>query len=64
MFLYDCYENEAVKQGVQLVIRTGQGLLLLGTVERVNSSLGCPEYVVSSPRQLASGQRRELQLQL
>lgn len=37
MFLYGCYENEAVEQGGQLVIRTDQGLLPLGTVERVSS---------------------------
>lgn len=37
MFLYVCYENEAVKQGGQLVIRTDQGLLPLGTVQRISA---------------------------
>lgn len=31
MFFYTCYENESVKQLGQVVIRTGQGLLLLCT---------------------------------
>lgn len=35
MFLYGYYENEAVKQGGQLVIRLDRGLLPSGTVERV-----------------------------
>lgn len=37
MFLYGYYENEAVKQGGQLVIRTGQGPSPLGTEERIGS---------------------------
>lgn len=37
MFLYGYYENEAVKQGGQLVIRTGQGPSPLSAEERISS---------------------------